>query len=64
MPRDITLYQAAKKAQQAEIICLMIECYPNKMSDDELSSLAALLRELAGNAAAWLIEEQNIRDMC
>lgn len=54
---DITLQQAAERARQAEIICKMIESYPDRMVDSEIIAIASLLRSLTSDVAAWLIEE-------
>ncbi|WP_241610177.1 hypothetical protein [Rosenbergiella epipactidis] len=58
MSRDHTLEQVAEMAHQAEIVCKMWEDYPHRMADSEVSALAALVRRLSSNVAAWLIEEQ------
>ncbi len=59
---EITLDQAAERAHQAEIICSMLELYPNKMADSELCAIATLLKRLTGDVSVWLIEEQAQRD--
>lgn len=59
---DITLDQAAERAHQAEIICAMLEVYPNKLVDSEIIAIASLLKHLTGNVASWLIEEQTLRE--
>ena len=58
MSRDITLEQAAERASQAEVILMMLECYPHQLEDSELLAIVSLLKRLTGNVAAWLIEEQ------
>ena len=58
MAHEITLEKAAESAHQAEIICAMLEVYPNKLVDSEIIAIASLLKRLTGNVAAWLIEEQ------
>ncbi|MFU2318006.1 hypothetical protein [Rahnella sp. PCH160] len=58
MSRDITLEQAAERASQAEVILMILECYPHKLEDSELLAIVSLLKRLTGNVAAWLIEEQ------
>ncbi|OMQ23701.1 hypothetical protein [Serratia oryzae] len=62
MSHEITLEQAAERARQAEIICRLIESYPDHMGDGEIIDIAALLRRLIGNVATWLIEEQALRE--
>lgn len=57
MSRDITLEQAAERAHQAEIICRLVEDFPHRLVDSEVSALATLLKRLNGDVAAWLIEE-------
>ncbi len=61
MTHELSLEQAKEKAHQAEIICLMMEAYPNKMDDSEIEAIASLLSKLTGDVCAWLIEEQAIR---
>ncbi|MDR3432819.1 MAG: hypothetical protein P4L95_13105 [Rouxiella aceris] len=61
MSHEITITQAAERAHQAEVICLMLETYPNKMADSELIAVATLLRRLTGDVSVWLIEEQALR---
>lgn len=58
MKREITLAQAAERAHQAEVICRLIEQYPERLVDTEVSAMATLLKRLTGDVAAWLIEEQ------
>ncbi|VXD08628.1 conserved hypothetical protein [Enterobacterales bacterium 8AC] len=62
MSQEITLEQAAEKAHQAEIVCRMMEDYPHQFADSEVYAVAALLRRLTGDVAAWLIEEQAQRE--
>ncbi|EPK1262302.1 hypothetical protein PU298_003740 [Enterobacter kobei] len=61
MAHEFSLEQAKEKAHQAEIICLMMGAYPNKMDDSEIEAIASLLSKLTGDVCAWLIEEQAIR---
>ncbi|TKV09262.1 hypothetical protein FDX19_12590 [Citrobacter sp. wls619] len=61
MAHEISLDEAKEKAHQAEIICLMMESYPNKMDDSEIEAIASLLSKLTGDVCAWLIEEQSIK---
>lgn len=61
MAHEFSLKQAKEKAHQAEIICLMMEAYPNKMDDSEIEAIASLLSKLTGDVCSWLIEEQAIR---
>lgn len=58
MAHEISLQRVQEKAHQAEIICRMMECYPNRMTDSEITAIASLLRRLTCDVAAWLIEEQ------
>lgn len=62
MSHEITISQAAENAQQAEIICLMLESYPDQMDYSELIAIASLLKRLTGNVSAWLIEELALRE--
>ncbi|EKT4000277.1 TPA: hypothetical protein OW155_002712 [Klebsiella pneumoniae] len=62
MAHEISLEQAAEKAHQAEVICRMMEVYPNKMDCTEIEALSSLLRVLTGDVCAWLIEEQAVKN--
>lgn len=61
MAHEISLEQATERAHQAEIICRMMESYPDRMRDIEIIAIASLLRRLTGYVCAWLIEEQSIK---
>ncbi|MEY0428913.1 hypothetical protein AB7V88_03830 [Providencia rettgeri] len=54
---DINIHQAAEKAQQVEMINLLIESYPHKMQDSEITALATLMAGLAGDVSLFLINE-------
>ncbi|HAX7500639.1 TPA: hypothetical protein JTR88_002585 [Escherichia coli] len=57
--KEITLHEAAERAHQTEIICRLLEAYPNKLNDDDdISALAGLLARLSGSVALWLIDER------
>lgn len=58
MSKEISLEQVAESAHQAKIICCMMETYPDRMADSEELAIASLLRRLACDLSAWLIEEQ------
>lgn len=58
MAHEMSLDQVAERAHQAEIICRMMESYPDQMADSEVLAIASLLRRLTGDVCAWLIEEQ------
>ncbi|KFK94282.1 MULTISPECIES: hypothetical protein [unclassified Serratia (in: enterobacteria)] len=62
MSQEITLEQAVEKAHQAEIVCRMMESYPHRLVDSEITAIAALLVCITGDVAAWLIKEQAKRD--
>ncbi|HGP0311739.1 TPA: hypothetical protein ACLE2D_002472 [Citrobacter freundii] len=62
MAHEISLAQAAERAHQAEIICRMMESYPDRMVDTEIIAIATLLRRLTGDVCAWLIEEQATKE--
>ncbi|WP_260862765.1 hypothetical protein [Citrobacter sp. Marseille-Q6884] len=62
MSREITLQQAVERAHQTEIICRLIEDYPHRLVDSEVSAMATLLKRLSGDVVAWLIEEQAQRE--
>lgn len=52
MAHEFSLEQAKEKAYQAEIICKMIELYPNKMDCSEIEAIAALLSKLTSDVCA------------
>ncbi|TDT01656.1 hypothetical protein [Erwinia rhapontici] len=56
METEITPHQAEEMAFQAEIICSLLEDTPNRMTDMEVSAIAALLKKLTGSVASYLIE--------
>ena len=56
--KEITLHEAAERAHQTEIICPLLEVYPDKLNDDDISALAGLLARLSGSVALWLIDER------
>lgn len=56
MSREITLEQA-ERARQTEIIARLVEDFPHRLADSEVSAIATLLKRLSGDVAAWLIEE-------
>jgi hypothetical protein len=58
MAHEITLQQAAQKAEQAETVLQLLKFYPNSLTESEIEALAFLLSSLVGNASAWLAEEQ------
>lgn len=58
MAHEISISQAAERAHQAEIICRMMESYPDRMADSEVQAIASLLARLTGDVCTWLIEEQ------
>ncbi|EOM7148854.1 hypothetical protein ACMHZR_003174 [Escherichia coli] len=60
--QEITLHEAAERAHQTEIICRLLEVYPNKITDADISALASLLARLSGGMAAWLQEEEEKRN--
>lgn len=57
MSRELTLEQAAERARQTEIIARLVEDFPHRLADSEVSAIATLLKRLSGDVAAWLIEE-------
>ncbi len=57
--QEITLHEAAERAHQTEIICRLLEVYPNKITDADISALASLLARLSGSVASFLIEEES-----
>ncbi|CAI2472195.1 hypothetical protein [Serratia proteamaculans] len=59
---DITLEQATERARQAEVICRILEHYPNQIDAYEVEAIASLLSKLTGNVAAWLVEELALKE--
>lgn len=62
MSHEITLEQATERARQAEIVLLLLEVCPQRLEEDEVELLTSLLSSLVGSTAAWLLEEQAIRE--
>lgn len=48
--------EAAKKTFQAELICSLLEDYPHQLAGPELSSIASLVKSLAGDAYVYMNE--------
>ncbi|WP_256681789.1 hypothetical protein [Klebsiella grimontii] len=48
--------EAAEKTFQAELICSLLEYYPRQLADSELSSIASLIKRLAGDAYVYMNE--------
>ncbi|HDF2343282.1 TPA: hypothetical protein PC598_002885 [Morganella morganii] len=57
MSTNITLSQAAEQAHQLEIISLMIESYPHKLTDTDITVLASLMVKLSGSVSGFLSQE-------
>ncbi|EPK3133343.1 hypothetical protein I9723_002545 [Morganella morganii] len=57
MSADITIHQAAEKAQQVELINLLIESHPHQLQDSEISALSSLMAKLSGDVCVFLQEE-------
>ncbi|END1364419.1 hypothetical protein ABLL29_004566 [Salmonella enterica subsp. enterica] len=57
MSRELTLEQVAERAHQTEIIARLVEDFPHRLADSEVSAIATLLKRLSGDVASWLIEE-------
>ncbi|EAA0939507.1 TPA: hypothetical protein ACS56L_000108 [Salmonella enterica] len=62
MKREFTLEQVTERAHQAEIIARLVEDYPHRLADSELSAIATLLKRLTGDVTAWLVEELTERE--
>lgn len=48
--------EAAEKTFQAELICSLLEDHPHQLADSELSSIASLIKKLAGDAYVYMNE--------
>lgn len=46
----------AGKAFQAELVCLLVEDHPHKLTDTQVSALASLIKKLSGDVHAHLAE--------
>lgn len=57
MSHEIILEQAAEMAFQAEMVCALLEGYPEELQSSEINAVATLIKRLSGRAAAWLAEE-------
>lgn len=57
MSADITIHQAAEKAHQVELINLLIESYPHKIEDNQITALSSLMAKLSSDVYVFLIEE-------
>ncbi|HAW7909756.1 TPA: hypothetical protein JLM70_002585 [Escherichia coli] len=55
--QEFTLNEIAERAQQVEIICRLLEVYPDKLTDADISAISSLLARLSSNVSAWLIAE-------
>ncbi|MBB7083830.1 hypothetical protein HEN55_023805 [Escherichia coli] len=56
--QEFTLNEITERAHQVEIICRLLEVYPDKLTDADISALAGLLAKLSGSVALWLIDER------
>ncbi|HEQ1858619.1 TPA: hypothetical protein VEO38_002162 [Providencia alcalifaciens] len=56
MSVDITIHQAAEKAQQLELISLMLPNYPRNLTPSDIGAISSLMAKLSGDLAAYLIE--------
>lgn len=56
------IVKAEEKASEAELILRMLESYPDKMLENELSTVITLARRLTEEVHIWLIEEMAKRD--
>lgn len=54
--------KAQEKACEAELILRMLESYPDKMLENELSTVITLARRLTEEVHCFLIEEQGKKD--
>ncbi|HBE9082235.1 hypothetical protein [Serratia fonticola] len=61
MSHEITLEQAADKANQAAVVLSLLKVCPQRLEEGEVEALATLLRSLVGNVYGWLAEEQEQR---
>ncbi len=62
MSRVNNIARAQEKACEAELILRMLESYPDKMLENELSTVITLARRLTEEVHIWLIEEMAKRD--
>ncbi len=57
MAHKKTLDEVVEMARQAELVCRLLEDHPHQLDDLDVSDVAALLRRLCSNVAAWLTDE-------
>ncbi|MGI3476325.1 hypothetical protein ACRU1U_15465 [Providencia stuartii] len=57
MSAEITIHQAAEKAQQLEMITLMLPNYPRNLTQSDIVAISSPMAKLSGDVAAFLIEE-------
>ncbi|MBI6520891.1 hypothetical protein JEP11_03040 [Proteus mirabilis] len=59
---DITIHQAAEKAQQLELISLMLPNYPRNLTISGISAISSLMAKLSGDLAVFLQEEIAVQE--
>ncbi|WP_341263482.1 hypothetical protein [Morganella morganii] len=62
MNRSISRQQAADKAQQIEMINLLIESYPHKIESNQITALSSLMAKLSGGVSGFLSEKSAARE--
>lgn len=62
MSANVTLQQTAEQAHQLEIISLMIESYPHKFTDTDITVLAPLMVKLSGSVSGFLSQESAAKE--
>ncbi|EOV1235491.1 hypothetical protein ACOL47_001061 [Escherichia coli] len=61
---DMTVDEAAKSAMQAELICSLMMGNTGGMTEGEIESLLALIKQLTGKAGSWLIAASGDDAIC
>ncbi|AMG53744.1 hypothetical protein [Citrobacter amalonaticus] len=48
------LKEAAEKTFQAELVCSLLENYPHKLADYEITVISSLIKRLAGDVYVYM----------
>lgn len=62
MSYEISLIQAAEKAEQVEVLMLMLSRCADNLVESEIQAVAKLAASLAGNVAYRLYEEPSVQE--
>lgn len=62
MSYEISLIQAAEKAEQVEVLMLMLSRCADNLVESEIQAVAKLAASLAGNVAYRFYEEPSVQE--